>query len=222
MPKEVFITGGTRGIGKSIVRRYEQAGYQVVAPTRKEVDLASVSSIQMYLAEHGPLNIDVLINNAGENPVYPLDALSVEVWQRIQTINLTAPLLLIKQLTPHMVQQRWGRIVNISSCYSLVSRQGRGAYSASKAGLNALTRTAALEYATTNILVNAVCPGFVETDLTRQNNTPSQIEALRSQIPLGRLATSDEIADFVFFLGSEYNTYITGQTMIMDGGFIIQ
>lgn len=222
MSKRVFITGGSRGIGQAIARRFQQASYQVITPLRAELELSSIASIQAYLTERGPFRVDVLINNAGENRINLLDTLSVDEWQRIQTVNLIAPLLLIQHMAPYMAQQRWGRIVNISTIYSLLSRPGRAPYSASKAGLNALTRTAALEYAGGNILVNALCPGFVETDLTRQNNTPAQIEALCAQVPLGRLATPDEIAELVFFLGSEQNTYITGQTIIADGGFTIQ
>jgi len=90
------------------------------------------------------------------------------------------------------------------------------------AGLNGLTRTAALEYAEAGVLVNAVCPGFVETDLTRQNNTPAQIEVLRQQVPLKRLGVPDDIASVVYYLGSEQNTFITGQTIVADGGFMAQ
>jgi 3-oxoacyl-[acyl-carrier protein] reductase len=222
MQKRVFITGGARGIGRSIVVQYQQAGYEVISPTRTELDLASVTSIKDYLARHNSLNVDVLINNAGENRINALENIEIEQWQRIQMVNLTAPFMLIQHMTPYMLQQGWGRIVNISTIYSLLSRAGRAPYSTSKAGLNALTRTAALEYANGNVLANSICPGFVETDLTHQNNTPAQIEALRAQIPLGRLATTSEIAELTFFLGSERNTYITGQTIIIDGGFTLQ
>jgi len=222
MQKCVFITGGARGIGQAIAYQYQQAGYEVIAPTRTELDLSSVTSIKNYLAGHDPLQVDVLINNAGENRISSLDELELEHWQRIQMVNLTAPLLLLQHMIPYMVQQSWGRIVNISTIYSLLSRPGRAPYSASKAGLNALTRSAALEYASQNILINAVCPGFVETDLTHQNNTLVQIESLRTQIPLGRFATTTEIAEQVFHLGSERNTYITGQTITIDGGFTLQ
>jgi 3-oxoacyl-[acyl-carrier protein] reductase len=169
-----------------------------------------------------PMKADVLINNAAENRVRTIEELSAEDWQRIHTVNLTAPFLLLQHAAKHMAANGWGRVVNISSIYSLVSRVGRASYTSSKSGLNGLTFAAALEYGPAGILVNAVCPGFVDTDLTRQNNTPAQIEALRQQIPLRRLATPDEIASAVFFLASEQNTYITGQTIVIDGGLLAQ
>ena len=120
-----------------------------------------------------------------------------------------------------MQKNKWGRIVNISSAYSFLAREGRSAYSSSKAGLDALTRSLAVEYSSDNILVNSVAPGFVDTELTRKNNSKSEIEKICSSIPMRRLASSDEIAKIVFFLSSEENTYITGQTIVADGGFSI-
>jgi 3-oxoacyl-[acyl-carrier protein] reductase len=222
MERRVFVTGASRGIGRAIADRFRAAGYHVMTPCRTEMDLSSVDSVGDYLKRNKRLNIDVLVNNAGENWIFPIKDLSVKDWQRIQTINLTSPFLLIQHVTPYMMSQRWGRIVSISSCYSMVGRAGRAAYSASKSGLNALTRAAALEYAEFNILVNAVCPGFVETDLTRRNNTPEQIADLCKQIPLRRLGMPEEVADFVFYLGSDQNSYITGQALIIDGGFMSQ
>ena|SRR3989338_716718 len=217
--KSVLLTGGSRGIGMAIANRYETAGYKVTMPTRKEMDLSSINSVQSYF-EKKKTGFDVLINNAGENKISSICELTVEDWQRVLTVNLTAPFLLIQHVIPYMKENKWGRIVNISSCYSLVSRKQRAAYSASKAGLNSLTRTAAIEFAAYGILVNAICPGFVETDMTSQNNTPEQISELCSHIPLSRLGTPDEVADFVFYLGSEQNSYITGQALIVDGGFM--
>src|SRR4051812_23248202 len=146
MPKRVFITGASRGIGKAIAQRFDQAGFEIIAPTRAELDLASIDSIQSYFSKQ-EMDADVLINNAAENLIFALDKLSLEDWQRMQTINITAPFLFIKHFASGMAHKGWGRIVNISSIYSLVSRPGRGAYAASKAGINGLTRTAALEYA---------------------------------------------------------------------------
>jgi NAD(P)-dependent dehydrogenase (short-subunit alcohol dehydrogenase family) len=221
MTKRVFVTGGSRGIGQAIVRRFQADGNEVIAPTRQELDLASVNSVQDYLAVNG-LHADILINNAAENTIAEIKDIDLETWNRMLTINLTAPLLLMKAVREHMARKGWGRIVSISSVYSLVNRAGRSGYSSSKAGLNALTRTAAIEFAQDGILVNAVCPGFVETDLTFKNNSAAQLDAIRKQIPLTKMSTPEEIAEFVFFLGSERNTYITGQSLPIDGGFLIQ
>lgn len=220
--RTVLITGASRGIGKAIASRYLEGGYKILTPTRQELDLASAESVRSFTVRLKDTPVDVLINNAGENPIAEISSLDLSLWERSLSVNLTAPFLLIQHASAHMVQRGWGRIVNISSCYSLVARYGRAAYGAAKGGLNALTRTAALEYAPCDILVNAVCPGFVETDMTITNNTSEQIAALRQSVPLRRLARPGEIADCVFFLGSEQNTYITGQTLVVDGGFLCQ
>lgn len=221
MTKRIFVTGGSRGIGEAIVRQFQAAGHDVIAPTRQEIDLASVSSIQDYLSAKG-LQVDVLVNNAAENTIAEISDIDLSTWNRMLTINLTAPLILMKAAREHMADKGWGRIVSISSVYSHVSRAGRAAYSTCKAGLDALTRAAAIEFAPHGILVNTVCPGFVETDLTFKNNSPAQLEAIMRQIPLSKMCTPETVAEFVFFLGSEQNTYITGQSLPIDGGFLIQ
>lgn len=121
-----------------------------------------------------------------------------------------------------MQKNRFGRILNISSLWSIVSRVGRTSYAMSKAALNGMTRSLALELAPYNILVNAVAPGYVLTDLTRQNNSAVELDAIRKTIPLQRLAEPQEIANVVAFLCSEQNTYLTGQTIVVDGGFTCQ
>lgn len=220
--RTALITGASQGIGKAIAARYEREGYRVIAPPRQELDLSSRDSIAAFAARPENQAVDVLINNAAVNPVAEISAVSLETFDRALAVNLRAPLQLIQAVTPHMKGRRWGRIVNISSSYSIISRKGRVSYASSKSALNALTRTAALELASYNVLVNAVCPGFVGTEMTRLNNTPDEIEAIRQQIPLTRLADPDEIAGFVYFLGSPANTYITGQALIIDGGFLCQ
>lgn len=214
----ILVTGGSRGIGKAIARRYRDAGHDVLTPSRDELNLASIESISKY-EETGNYKVDILINNAGENIINSIADISLDNWWRTLTVNLTAPFLLFQKTSPYMVRKKWGRVVNISSIYSLISREGRAAYSASKAGLNGFTRTSALEYAKHGILVNSVCPGFVDTDLTRQNNSLEQIQELVNQVPLKKLALPEDIADFVYFLGSEQNRFITGQVIPIDGGF---
>jgi 3-oxoacyl-[acyl-carrier protein] reductase len=220
--KQVLITGGSRGIGKAIADTYRSAGYEVHTPTRAEMDLSKEVSVQDFISNHKNTGYDILINNAAENIISNLTDLTLDDWKRMQAVNLSVPFLLTQHVAKHMIAKNWGRIVNISSTYSVISRIGRGGYGVTKAGIGSLTRTAALELAGSNILVNAVAPGFVETDLTRKNNSEEQIEALRQQVPLGRLAIPREIANLVYFLGSEQNTYITGQTIFIDGGFMAQ
>ena len=219
--RTVLVTGAARGIGRAIAEEFLRRGHKVLSPSRSELDLASIESVRDFVRT-SLMQVDVLVNNAGENKIGPLVGVALNDWDRVLTVNLTSVFLLMQAAASYMCAQKWGRILNVSSCYSLVSRVGRGPYSASKSGLNGLTRSAALEFAPDNVLVNALCPGFVETDLTLRNNTPEQIENLCRQVPLGRLAHPEEVARYAYFLASEENTYITGQTTVLDGGFLCQ
>lgn len=226
MPTEtqhtVLVTGGSRGIGKCIVEQYRSMGYTVLAPTRHELDMADSQSVARFAQSSVVRDVDILVNNAAENVPSPLSEIELERWQHALDVNLTAPLLLTQYLGSAMAQRGWGRIVNISSVYSMVSRARRVMYTTNKAAVNGLTKSSAVELGPRNVLVNAVCPGFVDTDLTRQNNTPEEIARLCAQVPLGRLASSEEIAELVIMLGSEQNSYITGQLIAIDGGFLCQ
>lgn len=216
----MLVTGAARGIGKAIAAQFNAAGFHVIAPPRSEIDLADSQSLQDYAERVGA--IDVLVNNAGENRPLPLEEIRLEDLERILAVNVTAPFVLSKHVGVAMAQRGEGRIVNISSVYSLVSREWRSMYSTTKAALNGMTRALAVELGPRNVLVNSICPGFVDTDLTRQNNPPADIERLCASVPLRRLAGVDEIARLAFFLGSERNTYVTGQTIAIDGGFLCQ
>ncbi len=219
--RKVFVTGGARGIGQAIANHFRLDGHEVWAPTRQELDLSDLDRVRASLAEH-PLKVDILVHCAGINPLSPIAGFSVENWHRIMDTNLTSAMLLVQSAAAHMEATGWGRIAFISSIYSFLSRPGRGGYGASKAGLNSLARTVALEYAGKGVLANAVCPGFVDTDLTRQNNPPERIQEIVASIPVGRMAAEPEIADLVAYLCSDRNTYLTGQTLVVDGGFSIQ
>lgn len=216
--KVALITGGSRGIGAAIADEFRKNGYEVLTPTRHEMDLTDAASIEAYCATIAT-PISTLVNNAGINTIATLDQLTAEALEQMLQINLKAPVQLIRLLRAKLGGEGIGHIVNLSSIWSVVSKEGRIGYTATKSAINGITRTLALELAAENILINSVAPGFVDTALTRQNNTQEQIAALTAAIPLCRLAQPTEIAKAVYFLGSDANSYITGQTLIIDGGY---
>jgi len=217
-----LVTGGARGIGEAIAAAFAAEGHHVIAPARAQLDLASTASVQRWLESAEAKEIDVLVNNAGENKIAPLAEVSLADFERTLTVNLTSAFLLTQAIGAGMAKRGWGRIVNISSIYSNLARPGRAPYSSSKSGLNGLTRTAAVEWGSSGVLVNAVCPGFVETAMTRQNNDPATLRTLAEGTALKRLAKPEEIAQLVLFLAGDRNTYLTGQMITADGGFSIQ
>ena len=216
------MTGASRGIGHGVADLFRERGHDVLAPSRSDFDLSDLDAVRTFATSEALGQIDVLINNAGENKPLSLDQIEPHDLERILAVNVSAAFLLARYVGVAMASRGWGRIVNISSVYSLVSRERRSMYSTSKAALNGMTRALAVELGPKNVLVNAVCPGFVDTDLTRQNNTPDEIAALCALVPLRRLASIPEIADFVYYLASDANTYITGQCIPIDGGFLCQ
>ena len=213
-----LITGGSRGIGKAIVSKFVENSIEVIVPTRKELDLSSDNSIEKFSTEFNT-PIDILINNAGINEISLLENLSDSKISDVLNINLVAPIKLIRNLLPLLKESKNAKIVNISSVWSVVSKEGRSIYSVSKSGLNALTRSLALEFGQIPILVNSVAPGYINTELTLKNNTDSQLEDIKKIIPLNRLAEPEEIAEIVYFLSSPQNSYLTGQVIIVDGGY---
>jgi NAD(P)-dependent dehydrogenase (short-subunit alcohol dehydrogenase family) len=214
-----LITGASRGIGATIAARLQSEGIRVLSPLSKALDLSSSVSIDRYLSTLTQ-PIEILVNNAGINRLGSIDEISSTDFEDVIQINLLGHFRLTQGLVKGMKARRYGRIVNISSIWSLVSRERRMAYSATKAAINGLTRAQALELAPYNILVNALAPGYVNTDLTKKNNTSAELEAIATQIPLGRLAEPSEIAECVAFLCSPKNSYITGQVIAIDGGYL--
>lgn len=217
-----LVTGGNRGIGKAIVDELKKWGIAVLSPGRAELDLESAPSILKFIETHQNDGIDILINNAGINIINPIEKVTGEDWDQMVQVNLTAPFQLIQGFAPGMKTKKWGRILNISSIFGVVTKEKRSAYSVTKSGLNGLTRTSAVELGPLQILVNSLCPGYVDTDLTRKNNSPQEIAAITGTIPLQRMATTDEIAKLAVFLCSDSNSYLTGQSILMDGGFTCQ
>jgi 3-oxoacyl-[acyl-carrier protein] reductase len=218
----VLVTGGSRGIGKAISELFLKNNYHVFAPNRTELDLSNRKSINAFLTKYKDLNIDVIVNCAGVNFINSFDKVSDDEIDYSLQLNLISPLQLIKGFVGSMKEKKYGKIINISSIWSVVSKSGRTSYSISKHGLDGITKTLAIELAPFNILVNTVCPGFTMTEMTKKNNSDNEIKQIVGEIPLGRLALPQEIAELVVFLGSNKNTYITGQKLIIDGGFTTQ
>jgi len=217
--RTVFLTGGARGIGAAIREELVTAGYTVISPSREELDLASKDSVEAYVRDHSDIAVDVLINNAGMNVPEKISEISWDNWNKTLQTNLSSAVRLIQFFAPGMSVRGYGRILNTSSILGLVTKEGRAAYSMTKAALNALTRSAALEFGAGGVLVNSLAPGYVDTELTRKNNSPEALTSIIRSIPLGRMADPKELARVAGFLVSEQNTYLTGQTIVVDGGF---
>ena len=240
--KRALVTGGTRGIGKEISKKLLQAGAHVTVTGTKEseisnlsknnkifnldfksVDFSSNESTANFLKHTaGSHEFDILINNAGINIISDFLLSDDNSYELINKVNLTGPFKLCKELIPHMQRKNWGRVINVASIWSVVSREGRSLYSTSKNALLGLTRSIALEFASKNILVNAVSPGFTLTELTLSTNTEQDLKIIENEIPMKRLAMPEEIANCVLFLVSDFNQYLTGQNIVIDGGYTIK
>jgi 3-oxoacyl-[acyl-carrier protein] reductase len=217
--KTVLLTGASRGIGEAIYKKLKK-DYNVLIPTRKELDLSDNASIDAFIEKNKNTKVDIIINNAGINFPQWIEEMSDENIENTVQVNLIAPIRLIRGFVGNMKKNHWGRVVNISSAFGIVARGKQVLYSATKHGINGVTMALALELAKDNILVNSVCPGFAKTDLVVKKNTPEKIALLEKDIPLGRLAEPEEIANLVEFLVSDKNSYITGSSVVIDGGFI--
>ena len=235
--KTVLVTGGTRGIGASIVRHFENLNAEVIATGANKDQLhksinrrvkyhyldlkneKSISDFIEYISQRK--KIDVLINNAGMNKIDPIEKIKDEDWNNIYNINLYGPFLLTREISKIMKKNKYGRIVNIASIFGVISREKRAAYSSTKSGLIGLTKATAHDLAKDNILVNSISPGFIDTELTKNILGEKSMKEISSSIPLKRLGDPDEIAKLVLFLTSDQNTYITGENIIIDGGYTI-
>ena len=217
--KTVLITGASRGIGRATAEILEETNsYNILVPNRSELELTDSSSIDGFLRRNS--NIDIIINNAGINNIdYIQDVKDAEINSMFLT-NIIAPIKLIRGIVPHMMEKYYGRIVNISSIWGITSKEKRSIYSATKFGINGIIKTLAKELGKYNILVNSICPGYVNTEMTKKNVTEIDKKEILKSIPLNRFAEPIEIGCLVKFLISDENTYITGQSIIIDGGFI--
>jgi NAD(P)-dependent dehydrogenase (short-subunit alcohol dehydrogenase family) len=215
-----LVTGASRGIGRAVADRFGELGARVLVPSRAELDLSDPASIDAYLASLDT-PVDILVNDAGVNELAGLTETDDDLLAATLAVNLLAPFRLARALVPGMAERGWGRVVNVTSVWTVVAKERRLPYIVSKTGLNGLTRAMAVEFGPGGVLINAVAPGFVMTEMTTQNNTPDQLRAVASGVPLRRLAEPAEIAELVAFLASSRNSFMTGQVLVCDGGYSV-
>jgi 3-oxoacyl-[acyl-carrier protein] reductase len=237
--KTALVTGSTRGIGRAIAESLVQCGARVAVVGRElataervaealgeargfACDVADPASLTMLVqtVEDAFGQLDILVNNAGITRDNLMARMKDEDWDAVLATNLRSAFVATRAAQRGMMKRRWGRIINVTSVVGLIGNKGQANYAASKAGLIGFTKAAAKELSSRNILVNAVAPGYIQTDMTAQLSDEAKA-ALSSQIPLGRLGEPRDVAGAVAFLASDLAAYITGQVLVVDGGMVM-
>ena len=242
--KVAFITGGSRGIGKEVATKFAENGYNIVInyvsdktnveQLRNEweskgvktlilkADVTKIEEVENVVktAIDTIGKIDVLVNNAGITRDNLLMRMSEEEFDKVIETNLKGTFIVTKAVTKYMMKKRSGSIINLSSVVGVAGNAGQCNYSASKAGVIGFTKSVAKELASRNIRANAVAPGFIETDMTAVLSDAVK-ENIHNQIPLKRMGTAKEVANLIYFLGSDESSYITGQVINIDGGMVM-
>jgi 3-oxoacyl-[acyl-carrier protein] reductase len=238
--KNVLVTGSTRGIGRAIAETLAKAGARVAVVGRDlqkaqeaaaavgngsmgfACDVTETAAVAKLVADVETAfgSIDILVNNAGITRDNLVMRLKDDDWDAVINANLRGAFAAIRAVSRGMMKRRSGRIINISSIIGIIGNKGQANYAASKAGLIALTKSVAKELGSRNILVNAVAPGFIETEMTAAM-TPEAREGLGKQIALERLGKPQDVAAAVAFLASDLSSYITGQVLVVDGGMVM-
>ena len=235
----LFVTGGSRGIGAAIVRKFCNAGYNVAFTYKKSeneakklaeecgaiairADSAVPSDIENAVksACEALGHIDCLINNAAISSFSLFTDITLDEWNDMLSVNLTAPFLYSKNICPDMIHRKYGRIINISSIWGIVGSSCEVHYSACKAGLIGMTKALAKELGPSGITVNAIAPGVIETDMNSAL-TAQTIADLKDETPVMRIGTADEVADLALYLAGNSSGFITGEVLNISGGFVI-
>ena len=214
----VLLTGASRGIGNSIKTELESKGYTVISPSRSQLDLSNYDSVSKYEL---PCEIDILINNAGINYISDITSITIDKVSEMMQVNVISPMFLINKVSKSMINKKYGKILNVSSIFGSRSKEKRVIYSTTKSAIEGMTRGVAMDLSKYNIMVNSVSPGYVNTNLTKQNNNEQELEIIKSKIPIKILAEPKDIANVILFMISKENTYITGQNIFVDGGLSI-
>jgi 3-oxoacyl-[acyl-carrier protein] reductase len=236
--KNILITGASRGIGKSIAYYFARKGFNVVGTARSEfefidadvkgtftplkLDVTDRDSIKeaFSLLKEKELLPNILVNNAGITADQLFLRMKDDDWDNVLNINLTGTFNITKMFIKQMVKNRSGKIINISSVSGLMGNAGQVNYSSSKAALSGFTKSLAKEVGSRNITVNSIAPGFIDTDMTEYLDEKAKLD-LESQIPLKRMGNASDISELVYFLASDEASYITGQTISVDGGLFM-
>jgi NAD(P)-dependent dehydrogenase (short-subunit alcohol dehydrogenase family) len=242
--KVALVTGGSKGLGKAMARGFAEAGADVVITSRHETELRpALDEILSGTGRRGRYlvadmirrqeatqlasraveqmgRIDILVNNAGTNIPQTIDAVTDDVWDRILEINLNSIMALTRGLVPQMKARHWGRIIHISSIMAFISKEGRNAYSATKAALVGMARANALELGPFGITVNCLAPGPFLTDLPASVLSKEEQQVFTDRTALGRWGDAEELIGPALLLASEAGSYITGTTLVVDGGYV--
>ena len=232
--KTALVTGATRGIGKAIAEKLKADNYKVLGTATTDsgvdtlnsngieghlLDLNSKDSIENFWSqlESDNTSISVLVNNAGITRDNIILRMSDEEWSDIMNVHLYGTFQLSKRALKMMLKNKWGRIINISSASASIGNRGQSNYAAAKAGVEAFTKSLAKEVGKRDITINSVAPGFISTDMT-ENNKGVNADYLVKEIPLGRFGKPEEVASLISFMCSDGASYITGQTIHINGG----